>query len=53
MSRQGLILVHVSAQLEPCWSHLCLSPCLIDWGETMHPTYPTRCAYVELNGGRV
>jgi hypothetical protein len=28
-------------------------PCLIDGGKTMHPTYPTKCAYVELNSGRV
>ena len=41
---QGLTLVHFSAQPTPCWSHLCLSACLIDWGEIMHPTYPTKCA---------
>ena len=50
---QELTLVRVSAQPEPCWSHLCLSPCLIDWGKIMHPTYPTKCANVEPNSGRV
>jgi len=49
---QGLTLVHFSAQLEPCWSHLCLSHCQIDWGKIMHPTYPTKRAYVEPNSGR-
>jgi hypothetical protein len=29
------------------------SPCLIDWGKIMHPTYPTKRAYVEANSGRV
>jgi len=38
--RQGLTVVHFSVQPKPCWSHLCLSPCLIDWGKIMHPTYP-------------
>jgi len=33
---QGLILVHFSAQPKPCWSHLCLSPCLIEWGKIRH-----------------
>ena len=28
-------------------------PCLIDWGEMIHPTYPTKCAYVEPKSGRV
>ena len=27
--------------------------CLIDWGKPMHPTYPTKYAYVELKRGRV
>jgi len=30
-----------------------LSPCLIDWGKTMHRTYPTECAYVEPKSERV
>jgi len=50
---QGLTLVHFSAQPKPCWSHLRLFPCLIDWGEIIYPTYPTNCAYVEPNRGRV
>ena len=29
---QGLTLVHFSAQPKPFWSHLTVSPCLIDWG---------------------
>ena len=41
---QGLTLVHFSAQPKPCRSHLFLSPCLIDWGEMMHPTLPAKCA---------
>jgi len=41
---QGLTLVHFSAQPKPFWSHLPVSPCLIDWGNIMHPTYPTQCA---------
>jgi hypothetical protein len=40
-SCQGLTLVHFSAQPKPFWSHLPVYPCLIDWGEIMHPTYPT------------
>ena len=44
--KQGLTLVHFSAQPKPCWSHLSLSTCLIDWGKIMHPTYPTKCAYM-------
>jgi len=36
---QGLTLVHFAAQPVPFWSHLPGSPCLIDWGEIMHPTY--------------
>jgi hypothetical protein len=32
---------------KPSWSHLPVSPCLIDWGEIMHPTYSTKCARVE------
>jgi len=50
---QGLTLVHFSAQPVPFWSHLPVSPCLIDWGKIMHPTYPTKCAYVEARSGRV
>ena len=50
---QGLTLVHFSAQPKPIWSHLPVSPCLIDWGKIMHPTYPTKCAYVEPKSGRV
>ena len=38
---QGLTLVHFSAHPKPFWSRLPVSPCLIDWGEIMHPTYPT------------
>jgi len=44
---QGLTVVHLSAQPEPFWSHLPVSRCLIVWGDIMHPTYPTKCAYVE------
>ena len=33
----GLTLVHFSARPEPFCSHLPVSPCLIDWGKTMHP----------------
>jgi hypothetical protein len=43
----------LSAQPKPFWSHLPVSLCLIDWGEIMHPTYPTECAYVEPKSGRV
>ena len=50
---QGLTLVHFSAQPNPFWSHLPVSPCLTDWGEIMHPTYQTKCAYIELKSGRV
>jgi len=39
---QGLTLVHSSAQPKPFWSHLTVSPCLIDWGKLMHPTYHTK-----------
>ena len=46
-------LVHFSAQPKPFWSHLPVSPCLIEWGKIMHPTYPTKCAYVEPKIGRV
>jgi len=31
-SHQGLTLLHFSAQPKPFWSHLPVSPCLIDWG---------------------
>ena len=44
--RQGLKLVHFSAQPKPFWSHLPVSPCLIDWVKIMHPTYPTKYAYM-------
>jgi len=50
---QGLTLVHFSAQPKPFWSHLPVSPCLINWGKIKRPTYPTKCAYVEQNSGRV
>jgi len=52
-TRQGLALVHFSSQPKPLWSHLPVSPCLIDWGKIMHPTYPTNCAYVEPESGRM
>ena len=35
------------------FSHLLVSPCLIDWGKPMHQTYPTKCAYVEPKSERV
>jgi hypothetical protein len=35
------------------WSQLPVFPCLIDWGEFMHPTHPTKCAYGEPKSGRV
>ena len=44
---QGLTLVHFSAQPKPFWSHLPVSPGLIDWGGNMYPTYPTTRACVE------
>ena len=50
---QGLTLVHFSAQPNLFWSHLHVSPCLIDWGEIMQPTFPTESAYVQLKTGRV
>ena len=50
---QGLTLVHSLAQPKPFLAHLPVTPCLIDWRKLMHPTYPTRCAYVELKCGRV
>jgi hypothetical protein len=50
---QGLTLVHFSAEPQPFWSHLPVSPNLIDWGKIMHPMYPTKCAHVELKSGRV
>ena len=54
-SKQGLTLVHCSAQPKPFWStsHLPVSRCLIDLGKIMHPTYPTKCAYFEPKSGRV
>jgi hypothetical protein len=52
-AKQGLTLVCFSAQPKPFWSHLPVSPCLIDWGKVMHPTYPKQCAYVEPKSGRV
>jgi len=39
--RQGLTLVHFSAQPKPFWSPLHVSHGLIDWGKIMHPIYPT------------
>ena len=52
--RQGFLHSSTShSPPEPFWSHLPVSPCLIDWGKTMHPTYPTKCAYVEPNSVRV
>jgi hypothetical protein len=48
---QGLTLVHFSAQPKPFWSYLPVSPCLIDWGKIMHPTYPTNYAYNEPKSG--
>jgi len=51
-AHQGLTLVHLSPQPKPVWSHLPMSPCLIDWGKIMHPTYPTKCAYVEPKSGQ-
>ena len=45
--RQGLTLVHFSAQPQPFWSHRPASPSLIDWENIMHPTYPTKCAHIE------
>ena len=50
---QGLTLVHFSAQPKPFWSHLRVSSCLIDWEKIMHPTYPTKCAYVQPKSVRV
>ena len=52
-SAQGLTLVHFFAQPKPFWSHLPVSPCLIDWGIIMPLTYPTKRAYVEPESGRV
>ena len=43
-TRGFVTLVHVSARPKPFWSHLPVSPCLIDWGNIMHPTYPANCA---------
>ena len=51
--RQELTLVHFSAQPKPFWSHLPVSPCLIDQGKIKQPTHPTKHAYVEPNSGRV
>jgi hypothetical protein len=44
---------HFAAQPQPYWSHLPVSPCVIDWGEIMRPTYLTKCAYVEPKSGGV
>ena len=49
---QRLKLVHFSAQPKPFRSHLPVSPYLIDCRKIMHPTYPTKCAYVEPKSGR-
>ena len=35
------------------FGHLLVLPCLMDWGTTMHQTYPTNCAYVEPKSERV
>ena len=51
-SQLGLTLVHFSAQPKPFRSHLPVSPCLIDWGTLMIPTYLTKCAYVDRKSGR-
>ena len=50
---QERTLVRFSAQPKPFWSHLPVSPCLIDWEKIMHPTHPTKCASVEPSSGRV
>jgi len=50
--QQGLTIVHFSPQPKPCFSHLPVSPCLIDWGEIMHPSYATKRAYGEPKSGR-
>jgi len=42
-SYQWLTLVHFSAQPKPFRSRLPVSPCLIDWGKIVHPTYLTKC----------
>ena len=53
-SVQGRTVFHFSAQPQPFWSHLLVSPCLLDWVKIMRPTYPTKCAYGEpKSGGRV
>jgi hypothetical protein len=39
---QGRTLVHFSSQPKPFWSHLPVSPFLLDWGKIMRPTYPTK-----------
>jgi hypothetical protein len=38
--RQGLTLVHFSAQPKPFRSHLPVSPCLIDWGKSCAQRIP-------------
>ena len=50
---QGLTFVHFLAQPKPSWSHLPVSPCLIDWEIIMHPTDPTNGANIEPKSGRV
>jgi hypothetical protein len=51
---QGLTLVHFSAQPKLLCVQLPVSRCVIGWGGGItHPTYPTKCAYVELRSGRV
>jgi len=49
---QRLTLVPFSAQPKPFWSHLPVSPSIIDWGEIMHPTYLSKCADVEPESRR-
>jgi len=48
---QGLTLLHFLAQPKPFWSHLPVSPCLIDLGGVMHQTYHTKCACAEPKSG--
>jgi len=41
---KGLTPVDFLAQPKPFWSHLPVSPRLIDWGEIMHSRYATKSA---------
>jgi len=50
------VLHSLTAQLNlSCFGHTSLCPplSLIDWGKIMHPTYPTKCAYVKPRSERV